>query len=194
LQGPFENAVHLWGSDIFYAVYDEPDYLRDLLDVLGQTWVLAVRKFAEVSTEAAQDDFVYLHFTIVKGRVVLKEDSTMLLSPQQYAEFIRPVNEVALGALGTGGIHWCGKADRRRSQVVETRGLSCIDLGNPDMIDLPTWAVTLKERRLSVGKMGWEAEKFSEVAPAQFFPTGASFTVTVDGVEQARRMMGDQNQ
>ena len=139
-----------------------------------------------------QDGFVYLHFTIVKGSVVLKEDSTMLLSPTQYAEFIRPVNELALGALGTGGIHWCGKADTRRSQVVATRGLSCIDLGNPDMIDLATWAATLRKRRLPVAEMGWKAEEFSKVAPTDLFPTGASFTITVDDIEQARRMIDDQ--
>jgi hypothetical protein len=67
LQGPFENAAHMWGSDIFTAFYDCPDFMRELLDFLAETWVLACRKFAAESTEAVREDFIYLHFAIREG-------------------------------------------------------------------------------------------------------------------------------
>jgi len=189
LQGPFENAVHLWGSDIFTAFYDCPDFLRELLDLLAETWVLACRKFAAESTETAREDFIYLHFTIVKGKGLLKDDSTVMLSPQIYSEFIRPLNEKVFHALGTGGIHWCGNGDQWRSKLMDTKGLACIDWGNPDMIDLPAWATILRERRLPVARMEWKSNVFSEIVPAQLFPTGASFVVMVDDFEQARAMV-----
>jgi hypothetical protein len=189
LQGPFENAAHMWGSDIFTAFYDCPDFMRELLDFLAETWVLACRKFAAESTEAVREDFIYLHFAIVKGKGLLKDDSTVMLSPSIYSEFIRPMNEKVFHALGAGGIHWCGNGDQWRSELVDTKGLACIDWGNPDMIDLPAWAEILRERRLPVARMEWKASEFAEVAPTKLFPTGASFTVMVDDFEQAKAMI-----
>ncbi len=57
------------------------------------------------------------------------------------------------------------------------------------MPDLSAWAATLKEHRLPVSRMGWDAQVFSRVAPTRLFPTGAYFTVAVDSLEQARAMM-----
>jgi hypothetical protein len=102
-----------------------------------------------------------------------------MLSPSIYSEFIRPMNEKVFHALGAGGIHWCGNGDQWRSELVDTKGLACIDWGNPDMIDLPAWAEILRERRLPVARM----------APTKLFPTGASFTVMVDDFEQAKAMI-----
>ena len=189
LQGPFGNAAHLWGSDIFTAFYDCPEFLRELLDLLAETWVLACRKFAAESTETAREDYIYLHFGIFKGKGLLKDDSTVMLSPKTYAEFIRPINEKVFHTLGTGGIHWCGNGGQWQSEVVDTKGLACIDWGNPDMLDLPAWAGMLRARRLPVARMEWTSKDFAEVAPTKLFPTGASFTVMVDDFEQARAMI-----
>lgn len=191
LQGPFETAVHLWGSDIFTAFYDCPDFLRALLDLLAETWALACKKFAAASTETLREDFIYLHFSIVKGKSMVKDDSTIMLSPRTYSEFIRPVNEKVVQALGPVGIHWCGNGDQWRSEVTDTTGLACLDWGNPDMIDLPAWARLLRERRLPVANMEWKASDFSRAMPTRLFPTGASFTVMTDSFEQARQWLSD---
>ncbi len=191
LQGPFETAVHLWGSDIFIAFYDCPDFLRELLDLLAETWALACKKFAAASTEALREDFIYLHFTIVKGTGLVKDDSAVMLSPKTYSEFIRPLNEKVIDALGPVGIHWCGTGDQWRSGVTDTEGLACLDWGNPDMIDLPAWARLLRDRRLPVANMEWKASDFSQVKPMGLFPTGASFIVVTDSLERARQWLND---
>jgi hypothetical protein len=188
LQGPFDVADQMWGGDIFTAFYDCPDFFRELLDLLGEMYTLACRRFAVESSESIWDDYIYLHFTIVKGRGLLKDDSSIMLSPNTYTEFIRPVNEKVIQALGTAGIHWCGNGDQWRSDVVSTKGLTCIDWGNPDLIDLPAWADILRERRLPVARMEWRARDFFEVAPTRLFPTGASFTVTAEDAAQFGRL------
>lgn len=186
LQGPFDIAAHLWGGEIFTAFYDHPDFLRELLDLLAETYILACREFAVESTETIREDFIYLHFTICKGKCLLKDDSSVMLSPKIYAEFIRPANQKVLQALGEGGIHWCGSGDHWRSELLDTRGLVAIDWGDPNMIDLPAWAAVLRERKLPVVNMNWDAEAFFASDPACLFPTGASFTVAVDSLEKAR--------
>ena len=82
---------------------------------------------ARASTESAGDDCIYLHFTICRGRCLVKDDSSTMLSPRTYARFIRPANERILEALGGGGIHWCGSGQHWRSEFVDTKGLTCLD-------------------------------------------------------------------
>ena len=117
-----------------------------------------------------------------------------MLSPRTYSEFIRPVNEKVIHALGSVGIHWCGNGDQWRSEVADTKGLVCFDWGNPEMIDLPAWAGLLRERRLPVANMEWKASDFSRAMPGALFPTGASFTVITDNFEQARQWLNDSGQ
>jgi hypothetical protein len=177
LQGPFDIAAQLWGKDIFTAFYDCPTFLKELLDLLAETYVLACHKLAAESTGAAREGFIHLHFGIVRGACLLKDDSSVMLSPQIYSEFIQPVNEKVLETLGGGGIHWCGTGDQWRSELLETRGLACVDWGNPETLNLATWAAALKKRRLPVSRMGWDTKSFREAAPTRLFPTGAYFVV-----------------
>jgi hypothetical protein len=188
LQGPFDIAAQLWGKGIFTAFYDCPEFLKELLDLVAETYVFACRKLAAESTQSAVEGFIYLHFGIIRGECLLKDDSSVMLSPQIYAEFIRPTNEKVLEALGTGGLHWCGNGDQWRRELIDTEGLSCVDWGNPEVLNLPQWSAALKQRRLPVSRMGWRASEFLEVAPTRFFPTGAYFTVSVDSLEQAGRL------
>ena len=189
LQGPFENACHLWGSSIFTYFYDDPTFLREVLDLLAETWIRGTKMFAAESTETVRDNFIYLHFTILKGRGIIKEDSCIMLSTKHYADFIKPMNEKVFRGIGTGGIHWCGKGDQWRSQIASTEGLTCLDWGNPNMMDMAEWASVLREHRLPVAKMEWKARAFQEEAPTRHFPTGGCFSITVDSLDQARAIL-----
>ena len=190
LQGPFDIAAQLWGGEIFTAFYDSPEFLRELLDLLSETYVLACQKVASESTETVQDDFIYLHFTICRGRCLIKDDSSVMLSPKTYADFVRSVNEKVLREVGGGGIHWCGSGDHWRSEFLDTRGLLCLDWGNPEMLDLPAWASALRKRRIPAVHMAWDAEGFFATEPTRLFPTGAAFAVAVDSIEDAKRWLG----
>lgn len=191
LQGVFESAGLLWGGEIFTAFYDCPDFLRELLDLLAETWVLACRRLAAESTETARDGFIYLHFSIFKGNCLLKDDSCVMLSPDIYADFIRPVNEKVLKAMGGGGIHFCGNGDQWRSEMLDTENLVCVDFGQPCLFDLPAWVTLLRDRSIGVGRMEWPVEEFLRVDPAHLFPTGAAFTVILDDFAQAGEIMRD---
>lgn len=189
MQGPFENAVHLWGSEIFAAFYDDPEFLRELLDLIGETWVRLCRRVADASTETVRDGYIYQHFSIFKGNCLLKDDSCVMIAPETYVDFIRPLNEKVFSALGTGGIHWCGSGDQWRAEVVETRGLTCLDWGNPEMLDLAGWSRLLREARLPVARTGWKVGTAFETSPLELFPTGACFTIAVDDLDEARAVL-----
>lgn len=189
MQGPFENAGHLWGSEIFTAFYEDPDFLRELLDLIAETWIQLSKKLAAESTETVREGYISQHFSIYKGHCLIKDDSCVMISPQTYVEFIRPLNEKVLNALGSGAIHWCGNGDHWQSEVVDTQNLVSLDWGNPNMLDMPSWAQVLSEHHLPVGRMEWPFKEFIETNPTKLFPTGACFTVKVDNLGDAQSLI-----
>jgi hypothetical protein len=189
LQGPFDIAAQLWGGEIFTAFQDRPELLRDLLELIGQTYVEVCREIAAASTAGVGGDCIALHFTVCRGNCLLKDDSSIMLSPRTYAAFIRPANERVLEALGGGGIHWCGSGQHWRPEFVDTGGLRCIDWGNPEVLDLPAWEALLRQRRLPVAQMQWEAARFLERRPDRLFPTGAAFTVSVRDLAEGQSLL-----
>jgi hypothetical protein len=183
LQGPFDIAAQLWGGEIFTAFQDRPQLLRDLLALIGETYVRVCRVVAAASA-AVTGDGIYLHFTICRGACLIKDDSSIMLSPKTYAAFIRPANTRVLEALGGGGIHWCGSGQHWRPEFIVTGGLRCIDWGNPEKLDLSAWEELLREHDLPVAQMHWDARQFLEVRPDRIFPTGAAFTVNARNVAE----------
>ncbi len=191
LQGSFDVATQLWGGEIFTAFYDCPGFLTEVLDFIAETYLMVCQAVSPHTSQTAGRGFITLHWSLCKGGCMLKDDSSVMLSPAIYAEFIRPVNEKILTALGGGGIHWCGTGDHWRREFVETKGLSCADISQPHMIDLSNWARTLSEHKVPVSRMNFSAEDFDRLRAADTFPTGAAFMVTVGSLEEGRRIIAE---
>ena len=191
LQGPFDIATQLWGGEIFTAFYDCPDFLREVLDFVAETYIMVCQAVSPHTTQAAGDGFIYLHWSICKGGCLLKDDSSTMLSPATYKEFIRPVNEKILTTLGGGGIHWCGSGDHWRKEFVETRGLTTADISQPQMIDLWAWAQSLSEHKVAASRMNFDVADYYSMKAADTFPTGAAFMVTVDSLDEGQHILDE---
>jgi hypothetical protein len=188
-QGPLDIATQLWGSEIFVGLYDDPSFVREILDLVAETYIALCQDISRYTTQSAGDGFIYLHWSICKGGCIIKDDSSVMLSPKTYAEFVRPSNEKILEAMGGGGIHWCGSGDQWRERFVETQALTAVDIGQPAMIDLTAWAKSLSEHRVAVSSMNFDADTFRASNVTQIFPTGAAVTVIVDSLDQGRRIL-----
>jgi len=189
-QGPFDILAQLWGGEgIFLAFYDEPAFLRRALDVIGETYVRACRAFAENSTQQGPGDLIYLHISMQRGACVLKDDSSVMLSPKVYREFIQPANGKVLTALGGGSIHWCGCGDHWRREYLDTPGLLGMDLGDPHMVDLAAWKPLLQAKKVCITNAPMSLEQFETLQPLSLLPTGSPFTVTTETLDEGRRLL-----
>ena len=88
LQGPFDITELLWGPDAFMAFYSEPDLLVALLEKITATILVAYRRFNEEVKENIGPGFQYQHGTAVRGKVLLRSDTTIMISPEHH--FIGP--------------------------------------------------------------------------------------------------------
>jgi hypothetical protein len=189
LQGPFDIAMQIWGGGILTTLYDCPELVREVMDLVCETYIEVCRAISPLTTQSAGEGFICLHWSVCKGACLLKDDSSTLLSPGMYAAFIKPTNEKVLTSLGGGGIHWCGSGDQWRQEFVSTRGLETADISQPHMIDLPAWAESLSQHRVPASRMCFTSDTFYNLNAAGTFPTGAAFVVTVDSLEEGRQIL-----
>ena len=134
LQGPIDAAEMVWGSDIFLAFYDDLDLLTDLLDVITQTYERFMRAWFD---RVGPPRDVNAHWGLAhRGAIMLREDSLMNLSPQVYAEIIRPFDQRLLDAFGGGAVHYCGRGEHFIAELTALDGLTGVNLSQPHLNDM----------------------------------------------------------
>jgi uroporphyrinogen-III decarboxylase len=181
LQGPFDTAHLIWGTDIFSAIYDCPELVHALLGLVTEGY-LRVLELEKASIGEGKD--TCLHWGLVaRGGTVIREDSATLLSPAAYQAFAAPYTARILKAWG-GVIHFCGNGHHLWELMTRMDGLTGVNLGNPERYDLAQLVARLEPQRLNV--VGWGLA----LTPAQRaeHPTGLTLNPTVSDVSAARVM------
>jgi len=135
LQGPIDVAEVVWGSDIFYAFYDDTQLLRDFLELVTQTYEKFLRAWLDLVPHSL--DYSVHWGMMQKGIVMLRNDSLMNLSPETYVEFVRPLDQRLFDAFGgAGGQHFCGRGDHFIEAMSEMKGLSVVAMSQPQYNDM----------------------------------------------------------
>lgn len=133
LQSPMDNLELLWGSSIFYALYDCPDVVHALLNYITG----AIERYMDRWIQLFPDDSLYSSYFnhIDQGRICLRDDSAMNLSPDQYAEFIAPYNGRLLKKYG-GIVHFCGRGEHFISNLTALPRLYGVNMSQPQLNDM----------------------------------------------------------
>ncbi len=130
-QGPIDNCELLWGSDIFYALYDEAELVHALLRRVTDT----VKRFLDQwKAIVSNGDGMTCYFaSICRGGIFLRNDSAMNLSPEFYREFCAPYDAELLEYFGGGGVHFCGRGDHFVKQLAKLPMLAMVDMSQPHL-------------------------------------------------------------
>ncbi len=134
LQGPLDICELLWGCDMFYTMYDDPDMVHSLLSLITDTYIKFMDKWSELFP--LKDD-ISAHWTIMfKGNIMLRNDSAMNLSPELYKEFALPYDSKLLEYYGGGAIHFCGRGDHYIETMSNIPDLYGINMSQPQLNDM----------------------------------------------------------
>lgn len=149
LQGPFDIAHLLMGTDVFLAVVDDPGFVRELLAVVTDTYIAFRRLIDSQLTHAAGDEAVYLHGCLFGGAVLIKDDTAVVnLSGTMHREFSKLFNDRILEAFGGGSYHFCGPSRSWTHDAIESPWLRGVNYGNPEMQDLAAEYAYWRERKV----------------------------------------------
>ncbi len=136
VQGPMDIVELLWGSNLFIDIVDMPGLVKELLELVTETYVSFMRAWQEL---VPFGNGYAVHWRMLhRGQVMLRDDSAMNFSPGMFAEFIRPYDQRILDQFGGGAIHFCGRGDHYIAKMSRTRGLYAVHLSQPECNDMET--------------------------------------------------------
>lgn len=144
-QGPFDLAHLLYGDEIFYAIYDEPDFVTELMQKVTKLYIRATKMMKSWVGEDL--DFSYHGYNILSnGGVRICEDTSTLLKPESVNEYVIPYQKEALQPFGGGFIHYCGDNDALYNGVINNPLVRLLNFGNPERHDFNKVIPDLIER------------------------------------------------
>lgn len=190
MQGPFDIAHLMLGSDVFYEVYDNEDILLELLDLIAETYI-GYRKFIEpYLTDKAGGKSVYVHGAIYGGKVIIKDDTAMInLSKPQYEKFSQAFNRKILDEF-TGSIHYCGQEREWHHQVLMNPSLKTVQYGNPEMHDIDYDYTVWSKKKIPIVFWGYnQGYEFIQEALNKGIKTGMTFACRVDTLDEGKRIL-----
>ena len=135
LQGPLDICELMWGGEMFYAMYDEPELVHRLLRLVTDTYAAFLdrwyRLFPSDGVKSTHWNRLYY-----RGRILLRCDSAMNLSPELYAEFALPYDAELLRHFGGGAMHFCGRGDHYIGLLGGIPELTAVNLSQPHLNDM----------------------------------------------------------
>lgn len=147
-QGPIDNCELLWGSDLFYAFYDEPELVHALLDRVTDTIQRFVKKWQQIFPNT--DGLTSYFGRLGRGGIVIRNDSAMNLSPDIFREYIQPYDTRLLQAFDGGMIHFCGTGDHFAGVLAKTPLLSTVDMSQPHLNNMETILGALPDQGINI--------------------------------------------
>lgn len=134
-QGPLDICELLWGCDMFYALYDEPDLAHAMLSLITDAYIAVMDKWYDIFPK---NTVLNHHWGGLchRGALVLRSDSAMNISPEIYKEYSAPYDQKLLNYYGGGVVHFCGRGDHYIEILSELNGLYGINMSQPECNDM----------------------------------------------------------
>ena len=186
LQGPFDTAELLWGSEIFVALGIEPETVTALLDRITDQMIRAWQTLAPLTRDRQGEGMIHQHAVGVKGNLLIRNDSAILMSPAMYAEAVAPFDARLGEALGGVAIHFCGNGEAHVPAMLDT-GVRCLDFGQSHMMDVDAIYAQCAPRRVPIVRLQLPDEEMTAAEVQRRFPTGVILVFQAGGGPYASR-------
>lgn len=134
-QGPLAIADILWGSDIYIDVFDEPDLVHAMIDLATETYIKYTHEWYKIVKPFSSEYSVHWGM-LMKGHVLIRDDACMNISPAMVKELAMQYDQRIFDQFNGGGIHFCGKGDHYVNLISELKGISCINMSEPELNDM----------------------------------------------------------
>ncbi|HUS48010.1 MAG TPA: hypothetical protein VM098_07820 [Phycisphaerae bacterium] len=125
-QGPFDIAAQAYGHDeIFLGLYVDGDFVHELMAKCTDIYITLSRLSKQLAGHPIGQGYAN-EYWMDPGSVRLCDDSGILVSAEQYAEFLAPYLGKAFEPFGGGWIHYCGGIpDGNRPEGLHLHELYC---------------------------------------------------------------------
>lgn len=146
LQGTLDIAELLWGSEMFYEMYDDPDFVHSVLRLITNTYKAFLEKWYTI---IPKEPDLSVHWGIIhRGPIMLRLDSGMNLSADFYREYSMPYDKELFDHFGGGCMHFCGTGSHYIDALCEIESMYGFNCSQPHLNDADKlFAAALKNNK-----------------------------------------------
>ncbi len=188
LQGPFDNLELIRGSDVFLDLADTPEAVDRAMTAMATAQIGLTRYFGQWTTEP-EEGYCHQHAVMLKGNILLRNDSCIMLSPTMYRQQIAPHDERVLRELGGGGIHSCGTVEHLVDEWLGLPSIRSLDLGQPELNDLDTIYAKAAAKQVPLIRLAASEADICSGEAGRCFPTGVVVIHRAKDFQSARAML-----
>jgi hypothetical protein len=181
LQGPFDNLELIRGSDLFLQLVTEAEAVDRALAALARTQVHVARHLSRWITDGPVG-YCHQHAVGLKGNLLLRNDSCIMVSAEMYRRQIAPHDEHVLRELGGGGVHCCGNFGHLVDAFLDLSSIQSLDFGQSEMNDVDAIYRRAAEKKIALIRVAVSKDELASGSAAEPFPTGVVFIRRSDDV------------
>lgn len=188
LQGPLDSLELLRGSTIYEDFIMEPERIDKGMHLMAQAQVGFAKYLQQFVTDGS-DGYKHQHATAIKGNILIRNDSAIMISPEMYGQQVASHDEFVLKEMGGGGVHSCGKIDFNIPEIFKLDSLKCFDFGQSYMNDLDAVYPLARERKIPLLRIRPRKEELLSGEIKERFPTGISLVYDALSMEDAKEVL-----
>lgn len=188
LQGPMDNLELVRGSGLFLELATEPDKVDAALKAVATAQIGFARRLHDI-VQDGPPGYAHQHAVMIKGNILIRADSAIMVSPEMYRQRLAPHDERVLSELGGGGIHCCGCIRHLVEAFLELPSLRSLDLGQSELNDVDAIYQQARAREIPLIRVAVDEEDLFSGQVKQRFPSGVVLIHRARSFEHATRVM-----
>jgi hypothetical protein len=185
LQGPLDSLELLRGSNIYSDFVLDPELVNKGLILMTKAQI-GLAKHLHQFTSDASPGFAHQHATMIKGNILIRNDSAIMISPEMYSEQVASHDEFVLNEMNGGGIHSCGRIDFNVPEIFRLHSIKCFDFGQSYLNDLDIIYPLARQKGIPLIRISADRNELLSGKIKKRFPTGVSLVFNASSFEEAK--------
>jgi hypothetical protein len=194
LQGPIDTADILWGSEIFAEILANPQLVSAMMTKVTDAMLQVIEYYRQFVVDKLDPLANTQHGYNIPGRLMIRNDSAIMVSPGTYREMVLPHDARVLKEVGGGSLHFCGNGEHLIEPMLEIPDLRGIDLGEPELMDVQRMYRMCAERKVALTHLRPSREDLVTGNAIKAYPTGVAFVYYTDNIKDACDVVTRYNQ
>ena len=189
LQGPLDTLEMLRGGELFVEMIDSPEKVKKALIRAAEIQIQCRDLFLPYTADNIAE-CSFQHGFMVKGNILVRNDTAVMISPEVYERVVSAADEKVLKECGEGGIHSCGKFDQLIPSFLQLDSISSIDFGESYMNNVDVIYKEAAKKEVPLVRVQPTAEELTSGSILKRFPTGVSLLYHANSLDEAKELLG----
>ena len=184
LQGPLDTLELLRGSDVYLDFLEKPEMVDHALSFIAHVQVAFAKELSPLIS-SNHPGYSFQHAVLIKGNILIRNDSTIMIDPLMYREQVAPHDEFVLKSMHGGGIHSCGRIDYLIPEIFDLPSISCFDFGQSYLNDMTSVYPMAVTKKIPLIRVRPARELLLSDKLREYYPTGVSLVYDASSYEEA---------